>query len=892
MYQNIYINKKDGTVHLWDDQKGYFSFPFPRYAYKKQKGGKYRSIYGDELTKITNFDEKQTDLFESDVPADTRVLIDLYDDSDEPSVGHRVGVIDIEVSSEGGFPNVEEGDKEITAITLYDQATSSYFVYVLDKRGRMKESEKDGVKIRTFDDEDTMLMSFLDKWQECAFTIITGWNIDYFDMPYLYNRLKRCLGPKVAKCLSPIGTCYMNSWNKKMIIAGVSCLDYILLYKKYSGKNEPTYALGPIGKKVVGIAKVDYHGSLNDLYNDDLEKFVEYNLTDVQIVVALDKKLQFIDLARRLCHVGHVPYENFHMSSRYLEGAVLLFLRRNGGRIAPNKRSTGQEEYEQQVEEGEEGFSGAYVKEPIPGRYHWVFDLDLTSMYPNIIISLNISPEAKAAKITEVKLADDALIQKRKELIEENKNSADPIKDTEELERWIEHRQKEFDTNYYVRNKIVGYKIGNVDYTPIEIADMITTKNYGLASNGVMYRQDERGVIPEILSKWFQQRKSMRKKAAECRKKDDKEGYFFNNQRQQVWKILLNSMYGVLGLPVFRFYDVDNAEAVTKTGVAIIQTTGKVINQFYMKELDKTEGDWVIYTDTDSCFVDAGPMIKHRFPEVDFKDEKALTDAILKVTGEVQTFVNQFYNIMAKRFFNLDKHAFDAKQELISKTSFFLAKKRYAQWIIHKEGILLKEPELEVKGFDVVRTSFPASFRKFMEQFLKDLLSGHTKEQLDETLLAFREQVKTLPVIEIAKNTSVKYVSQKGDRNYNPDTRRPFQIISGSPAQVKACLHYNDLLVKWGLERKVEPIHHGQKIKWVYLRNNQYGIECIAFKGDGTDPDKMMEFIDTYVDRMAQFDQELKSKLVNSKKQGVYDVLGWSFPSKSDKIASEFFDFS
>ena len=589
MYQNVFCDRKNELAHVWDDIKGYSTIPLSsfRYAYKKRKNGKYRSIYGDELEKINQFDPKDTDLFESDVPMDTRVLMDLYDESDEPSIGHRVGIIDIEVSSEGGFPNVEDGDKEITAITLYDQTTIHYFVFVLDKKGKMSDSEKNDVSIKIYDDEDTMLMSFLDKWQECAFTIVSGWNCDYFDFPYLYNRLKRCLGPKVAKCLSPIGVCYMNSWNKRMIIAGVSCLDYILLYKKYSGKNEPSYALAPIGKKVVGIDKVTYHGSLMDLYNDDIEKFVDYNLTDVKIVVALDKKLQFIDLARRLCHVGHVPYENFHMSSRYLEGAVLLFLRRNGGLIAPNKRISGQEEYEAQLEEGEEGFSGAFVKEPVPGRYNWVFDLDLTSMYPNIIISINISPETKVAKISEIKMGDLDVAEKRKAVLQEIEKTGNcPWSDEDGKERYIDRRCKEFDTNFYVRNKITGYKIGNVDYTPDEIAEMLKTKNYSLASNGVMYSQDKRGVIPSILIKWFQERKEMRKKAAEFKKMGDKENYNFYNQRQYVQKILLNSVYGCLGLPVWRFYDVDNAEATTKTGVSIIQTTDRAINQYYKQKLD------------------------------------------------------------------------------------------------------------------------------------------------------------------------------------------------------------------------------------------------------------------------------------------------------------------
>lgn len=921
MYQNIFINRKDLTVHLWDDglpdsngkvNAAYATFPFPKYAYKRQVGGKYKSIYGEDLTKVFTFADNDPNIYEGDVPMETRILLDRYADSDEPSKGHRVGITDIEVSTIGGFPNLEEADKEITAISLLDCATKTCYQYILDKEGLVKDGERDGgywcpeknwtptdddkvkVVLRSFDDEDTMLMAFMDKWQECAFTIVTGWNVDYFDMPYLYNRLKVCLGSKVAKFLSPIGVAYVNSFSKKLICAGISVLDYILLFKKYSGKNEPSYALGPIGKKEVGIDKIQYHGNLDDLYRTDIEKFIEYNMNDVRIVYALDKKRQFIELARTLCHVGHVPYENFHMSSRYLDGAILMYLKRNGGLIAPNKPARGVEEYEDQLESDEEGFSGAYVKEPTPGMYDWVFDLDLTSMYPNIIISLNISPETKVGKIDKVDIETNARIEKRKRVLEdyETWDKKDRFENDDDLERYVEHECNSFDMMNHVGDKIEMYRLAQNPYSNKDFKKLLTESKYGISSNGVLYRTDKPGVIPTILSLWFQQRKDFRKKAAEFKKAGDKEKYNFYNQRQQVWKILLNSMYGVLGLPVFRFYDVDNAEAVTTCGVDIIQTTAKAINAYYKSALETTEnGDWVIYTDTDSCFVDSIPLIKKRNPGIDFKDEKTVTDAIMIVATEVQSYVNQFYTIMAKRFFNLDKHTFDAKQELISKTSFWLAKKRYAQWIIHKEGALLKEPELEVKGFDVVRTSFPAAFRKFMETFLKKFLTRTPQKELDDMLLTFKEEVKTLDVVQIAKNTSVKFVSEKGDTNYNPDSRRPFQIISGTPAQVKACLYYNDLLDKWDLSKMVEPIHHGQKIKWVYTKDNSFGIECIAMKADGNDPDQMLEFINKFVDRTAMFEQELKSKISNKKKEGIYDIMKWEFPNPSMKTAANFFDF-
>jgi DNA polymerase elongation subunit (family B) len=796
------------------------------------------------LEKIYNFNPRDPSLFESDVPTETRILIDAYEDSDEPSKGHRVVTIDIEVSSEGGFPVIEEGDKEITAIAIHDDATKQYTAFILDKEMKLKDSVSDGVEIKSYDNEESLLMHFFTKWEEIQPTIVTGWNIDNFDMVYLYNRAKRVVGETNAKRLSPIGICYFNKFLERMTIAGVSCLDYMILYKKFSGKNEPSYALGAIGKKVVNIDKISYKGSLNDLYKEDINKYIEYNLNDVKIVVALDKKLQFIDLARGICHTGHVGYENFGMSSRFLEGAILIYLRRKK-QVAPNKSLEGRAEYENQLEQNEEGFEGAYVKDPIPGRYDWVFDLDLTSMYPNIIISLNISPETKVGKV----------------------------------DNW--------NVEEYVKNGLNSIYISGTPYTPSDFKSMLSENNFSIASNGVLYKKPdesgEMGTIPSILVKWFDERKNLRKLAKKHADLKEWEKYEFYDNRQKIQKILLNSIYGCLGLPVFRFYDKDNAEAVTLTGVDIIKTAGKSINQYY-KTILKEDGDYLIYTDTDSCFASALPIIQKTMPEIDLKDEEQMTKAILQVCGEVQSFVNQMFNIMADRMFNVQVHRFDAKQEVIAKTSFWLAKKRYCQFIINKGGVVCDE--LEVKGIDVVRTSFPAKFRSFMQEFLIDLLKKADKETIDQKILDFKENIKNLNIVDIAKNTSVKFESQDKTKSYDNNKRQPFKFLSGTPAQAKAALAYNDLLVKWNLVKSVPKILHGQKIKWVYLKQNEYGIDGIAMKADGTDPDQIMDFITKYVDREAMYEQELKSKLVD-----FYSVLNWDYPNENDAKASEFFGF-
>jgi DNA polymerase elongation subunit (family B) len=428
-------------------------------------------------------------------------------------------------------------------------------------------------------------------------------------------------------------------------------------------------------------------------------------------------------------------------------------------------------------------------------------------------------------------------------------------------------------------------QVGSASYTKEQFTELLKTAKYSIASNGVMYNQSYQGVIPEILVKWFDERKDLRKLAKKHADLKEWEKYEFYDQRQKVQKVLLNSIYGVLGLPIFRFYDKDNASAVTLTGQDIIKTANKAINQYYKKTLNDSENkDYVIYVDTDSCFASALPIIKHKMPHIDLNDEKQMTEAILQVCGEAQKHVNDTFNVMADRMFNVQKHRFDAKQEVIAKTSFWLAKKRYAQFIINKGGI--ECDELEVKGIDVVRTSFPIRFRKFMEQFLQDVLRKVPKEHIDDTILKFKENMSSYPVIEIAKNTSVKFVSQDKVNDYNPKSRQPFQMIKGAPAQVKAGCYYNDLLKLWGLNKDIPEIFHGQKIKWVYLKQNQYGIECIAMKADGTDPQRIMEFVEQYVDREAMYEQELKSKLID-----FYNVLSWDYPNETDVKLGEFFSF-
>jgi DNA polymerase elongation subunit (family B) len=398
LYKNVYYQREKNLIHLWDDVKGYYTFPYQRYAYEPALKGEYLSINGEKLTKIYNFKKDDATLFESDVPETTRVLVDMYPDSDEISEAATVMTFDIECEMESGLPDVKEATNELTAIGLHDNISNDYVVLIMDKTGKMVQKQTDKALVLPFKTEEELCLKFLEIYEGIAPDIITGWNIDYFDIPYLFNRIKRLLGEQHANRLSPIGQSFYSPYRQRFFLAGVSVLDYITLYKNYNFGELPNYRLDTIGKIELGKGKIEYAGNLDELFNTDIDKFIEYNLVDVEIVVELDKKLQFIELCRGICHAGHVPYEDFVYSSKYLEGAMLTYLRRKN-LVATNKPADRRERMAAMKEVGAEKFIGAYVKDPIVGKYDWVYDLDLTSLYPSIIMTLNISPEMKFAKV-------------------------------------------------------------------------------------------------------------------------------------------------------------------------------------------------------------------------------------------------------------------------------------------------------------------------------------------------------------------------------------------------------------------------------------------------------------------------------------------------------------
>ena len=849
MYLNIFYERPQeefgaGFIHIWDDQYGYKKVPFSRYAYKINEDGAFKTLYGQNAKKVKRWSKKDKEagiMYEADVNPEMRYLIDNYLDNETPSTNHIEMFFDIEVDSVNGLPNLETADKSITAISYYDKISKKYVALILDPSGEIEDSveHKNGEDITVFayGTEEDLLQKFMEEYKTIQPTIVTGWNIDNFDIPYLYRRYKVLFGEAYANELSPVGMVNWNPRRERYFLAGVSCLDYMSLYKTFTFNERTSYSLDAIGKAEVGMGKVVYEGSLDRLYKEDKAKYIEYNIHDVRIVVKIDEKMKTIDLAKGVVHKGHVPLEDIYFPSRYLDGAMLVYIKRKGF-VAQSKP-----EYEHGSGDWSDKFAGAFVKEPIPGKYYWVVDLDATSLYPSIIMTLNISPETKVTSV-------------------QGWNNAD-----------------------FVQGKPGTYRVDYNDKTLTfnhdELGDFLTKSGMAISSNGILYDKRVKGIIPEILEKWFDERTEYKNLMKKHANEENKELYEYFNNRQYIQKVILNSFYGCLGLPSFRFYDKQNAESVTYTGVDLIKFASRVVNNFFCQALADTTGanDYIIYIDTDSLFMSLEQLVKQQYPLVDMKDTKAVSEAILEITGRIQKYVNTSMDYFAKEFLHTSTHRFNFKQEVIAKSAFWTTKKRYALDIINREGRMMQE--IEVKGLDVVRTSFPKVFKDFMTDLLKDILNDVSKEEIDTKILDLKKNIKSFRVADIARPTGVKDITK-----YSDGTGQPFvSKKKGTPAHVKAAINYNDYLRHKGLGLKYAKISDGQKIKWVYLGENPFHIEEIAFKDNGEDPKEILEFAETYVDREKIYESEMGNKLID-----FYSALNWgALPTSINVNSFKFF---
>ena len=857
MYQGIAFEKTKNLVHIWDDEKGHFTLPYKKYAYRKNNNGKYVALDGNRVEKVYDWDDSDIQrglIYESDIGPETRTLIDLYYESDDISKGHREMYLDIEVATEGGFSDTEEVWQPLTSISFYDRAGDQYVAILVDPDNKVKSKVSDKLILESVKTERELIQKFLNHYASVAPTIITGWNIEFFDIPYLYNRIRKVLGTKEADRLSPINDVIWLKHRNRYKLQGVACLDYMALYKNFTYSEESSYSLEAISQKELGKGKIQYEGTLDHLYQTDIDKFIEYNINDVRLVYELDLKLQFLDQARGVCHKGHVSYDDIYFTTRYLDGACLTYMKRLGI-VAPNRKNRIPATVGVDGEESHSNdFAGAFVMDPKPGVYKWIFDEDMASLYPSIIRTLNISPETKIGRVENWDMVKGAFLANQ-------------------------------DNSLSVKLKS-GIK--QLSFSVTEFRKYLVDNKYTVSAIGVVYDSQKPGIIPSILETWMAEREEFRALAKKYGKEGNMELAKFFDAKQLTAKIINNSLYGGLGAPGFRFHDLDNAESITLTGQSVIKHAMSKGNEWFIKQTG-VDKQYVIYVDTDSNYFSAEPIIElmeKKLGKTMSREEKI--DITYKTSQVVEKFINDSFTPYAKHVLNSDKHFLTIKQEYVSESGIWIAKKRYAQKIISEKGVLISDLtkgakgwKLDVKGMDVIRSNFPKAFREFMSGILIDILNLVDRKVIDDKVLAFREDMKQKDMIDIMFPTGVKELSKY---QIKKDAGQMFaDRVKATPAHVKAALVYNDLLDYFKIT-SAQPIGNGEKIKWTYLKSNPYGIDGIALKGF-EDPEKIVKIVEEYID----YDKIFRSSLEN-KLQDFYNALSYGKVPVNDTLNS-FFSF-
>jgi len=714
----------------------------------------------------------------------------------------KVATIDIEVASENGFPDVESAAERVLLITIQDYSTKQINTWGLGKFNNTQSN----VKYRSFTNEHDLLNDFINWWmiEENIPEVITGWNSELYDIPYLVRRIDRILGEKLMKRMSPWG---LVTESEKYIsgrkhiaydIGGVSQLDYLNLYKKFTYKAQESYRLDHIANVELGQKKLDHSefDTFKDFYTKGWEKFVEYNIKDVELVDRLEDRMKLIELALTMAYDAKVNYSDVFSQVRMWDTIIYNYLKKRNIVIPPKEKTDKDSKY-----------AGAYVKEPIPGVYDWVVNFDLNSLYPHLIMQYNISPET---------------------LVEQRHPSV-------------------------TVDKILNREI---DFEPY--------KEYAVCANGAMYRKDVRGFLPELMEKIYKDRTIYKKKMIVAKqqyekkktKELEKEIARCNNI-QMARKIQLNSAYGAIGNQYFRYFKLANAEAITLSGQVSIRWIEEKINKYLNKILKTNDVDYVIASDTDSIYLNMGPLVEtiYKGREKTTEGVVSFLDKVAKV--ELEKHIESCYQELAN-YVNAYDQKMQMKRENIADRGIWTAKKRYILNVWDSEGVRYEEPKLKMMGIEAVKSSTPAPCRQMIKDGLKLMMNG-TEDQVIEFIEKCRSEFKLLPPEQIAFPRTASDV-----RKYHSHSDI---YIKGTPIHIRGALLFNHYIKEKNLNNKYSLIGNGEKVKFIYLKKpNIIQENIISFIQDF--PKELG--LDKYVDYELQFEKSFLEPL-----KSILDAIGW-----------------
>lgn len=898
MYVDALIDKDRDIIHVVERINGrreYREYPARYVFYYKDSKGKYESIFGEKLERFVTTSSKAFQkekklysgqrLYESDLNPVFRCLADNYLGKEPPQLHTAFFDIEVDFNKDKGFADPSDPFNPVTAIGVHLSWLKKTICLVIKPKTL---SKQDALAI-TEKFEDTLLMETEEELLDTFLHLIddadvlSGWNSEGFDIPYMVNRVSRILGKDHTRRFN-LWSQYpkrreFERFGKAQVTfdtLGRIHLDYMQLYRKYTYHEMHSYSLDAIGEYELNERKIAYEGTLDQLYNNDFYTFIDYNRQDVELLVKLDKKLQFIDLANVIAHDNTVLIQTTMGAVAVTDQAIINEAHERGFIVPDKQHDRVQKGYPHAVTA-----AGAYVATPVKGYHEWIGSMDLNSLYPSILRSLNMSTETIVGQLRHTLTV--------KMLNNHNWKVAEAWEGKFACPEYelVMDRDKE---------KLLYIDFENGEELPgtgEEIYNIIFNSGqpWVLTANGTIISQEKKGIIPGLLERWYSERKQLQAKMREARDSGDYEKTAFWDKRQLVKKINLNSLYGAVLNPGSRFNDSRMGQSTTLTGRCIARHMAAKVNELFTGVYDY-KGDSIIYGDTDSVYFSAYPVFRDQIisGELDWSKEK-----IIELYDAVCEEANQTFPGYMKDAHNVQNpeqgKIIAAGREVCATAGIYITKKRYAILVYDQEGFRTdqdgKPGKIKAMGLDLKRSDTPAFMQDFLSELLLKTLTGASEQEIIDRIIQFRQEFREMPAWLKGTPKRVNKLTYYYSQEYGTDSKTGQEFFKGKfnmPGHVRAAINYNRLRRinndKYSLE-----IVDGMKTIVCKLKPNTLGFTSIGYPTDeGRLPDWFKE--------LPFADEEMESTIITQKIENLLGVMNWNLVKAEDKTTFEsLFDF-
>lgn len=848
MYRNITYNPFNECAFLrtWteDGKRIDTEIPFRPYLFLEQENAKdAKSIFKTPLVKKSfrnSFERKKyidnsatTRIFYN-LNAEQQCLIDLFKDTNNsPTFSGfplKIFYLDIETASFGEFPVPEKAKDPINLITIYDSITKETHTWGLEQNYI---TQNCSIKYYRCKDEQDLILKFVDFWKQDYPDVVSGWSSAQFDLPYIVNRFTKIFGEEFIQQLSPVGRVRSRklftdvSFGKETVrwtISGISCIDYMEIYKTFSVGERESYSLNFISEYELGEGKLAFNAtSLADLSQKDWKTFVDYNIQDVHLLVKLEEKLKYLQIVRLLAYKGCTNFEAALGKVAIVTGAVAIQAHKQGFIIPTFVGEKIRDSYE-----------GGFVREPERGLSKAIVSFDVNSLYPNTIITLNISPETKIGKID----------------------------------------YEAYETKQEIEISLVNGHRHKLSYQEFKL--FLVKHKISLSKIGVLYNQKTKGVIPNLINEIYKERVDARRQLQELKVQKSSDPKILStieylNTLQYTLKIYLNSIYGTFANKHSSLMDIDNAASITITGQNVAKAGSDLVDMYVCQKYGINE-TLTQYGDTDSIYISIEPILKKlNITLKQENDESKINPLAYDIVSDIDKYINtEILKWASKELFSLDpRYVF--KREVIADVGVFLQKKRYILHVCDEEGAPIDK--FKFVGVELVRSTTPKQVKKLIEKITKTALLTQSVKETNRSYQQSFELFKQLNPDDVALRTSLNNL----DRYAKGASLYKFQ--NATPSHVKGAIAFNCLVEEFKLNNSYEKLQTGQKVKKLYCSKNKYGLDAVSYAtmlpkefGLTVDWDRMF------------------LKLVTQPIERLYEGIGWNLPVLGREVQTDLFD--